>query len=142
MISQLGWLNERLFVAIVDAVINLSLLAICTSYLWYEMATPGWREWRSNKLALGIWCHMFGLSLRTTWGAVLLWLFARGYDIGPVEDAYPLAFLGGMISAAGVLCKIRVLSPEGMGRERWLWIAVMFIAAVSGALGVSTVNLR
>lgn len=139
MISQLGFLDERLFVAIADAVVNCSLLIICSIFLVHEMGTPHWREWRSNQLALGIWCHMFGLSLRTTWGAGLLWLYAKGYDIGVIENAYPIAFFGGVISTAGVLCKIRVLSPHSVAR--WLWVVIMVLAFLSGFTGITSVRM-
>lgn len=138
MISQIGFLNERLFVAILDAVVNCALLMICSFFLAHEMRTPEWRKWRSNQLAIGIWCHMFGLSLRTIWNAVLLWLYARGHDIGVIENAYPIAFFGGLISTAGVLCKIRVLSPHGV--EKWLWVGIMALAVLSGLTGVVSVN--
>jgi hypothetical protein len=83
---------------------------------------------------------MFGLTLKESWGAMLLILYAYHYDIGVVETTYPFAFIGGVFSAAGVLCKLRVLSPAW--GARWLWWVTMLTAFASGlaAIGVSEIR--
>lgn len=140
MISHLGFLQWRLFAGVFASVFNVALLAACFGYLWSARKHHGWREAFGNQLALGITLHMLGESMRSTWAAGLLWEFAQGVDIGNLETIYPVAFIGQLISAAGILWKFRNLSPAWCAR--WLWIVVMIAAFGSGWLAVTSAGME
>lgn len=137
MISELGYLHWRLFAVVVAAVVDMALLGVCTAYIWHEWRKPGFIDRFGNQLAIGITMHMLGLTIQRVWGAFLLAFYAYGIDIAPLDNAYPLTFAAGLLSAAGVLWKVRVLTPYIM--VPWLWRVALLAALASGLLSVLAV---
>lgn len=131
MISQLGFLTERTVTAVVLSIVCLAVFLVISAYLLAETKKPGWYDRFGNKLAVPVGLVMFGETLSRGWGAVLTVMFSRGMDIGPIEDRYPLAFAGSVIMLMGMLCMLRILTPEKIGNVRtgeWGWISVGIVA--------------
>lgn len=133
MINAIGFLPERTFIAVGQAVYSFALFLIAFIYLIREARTN--KEWFrrfGNQLAIGIALHMAGETFSRAWGAVLIVLFAHHVDIGAWENRYPVAFAGAILSLGGVLWKVHTLSPAPF--RAWLWWALLLVSFGLGAV--------
>lgn len=137
MISQIGFLTERTVTAVVLSIVCFAVFLIVSAYLLRESKNPGWYDRFGNKLAIAVSVFMFGETLSRGWGAILIVMYYRGMDIGVIENRFPLAFTGSVLMLIGMICKLRILTPEilfGVRTGEWFWMAIATFAIGVGVI--------
>lgn len=134
MISPVAWLDLRSYVAIALALGCFIVFISVTTYIVSEMRRSSeWYTKLGNQAGVAIALFMFGEAVNRGWGAVLTVAFSRGYDIGVIENQYPIALVGATICLFGILAKLRLFTPDRWGYRLSLYAGI-FILTVAGVV--------
>lgn len=135
MIGQVGFLTERIFVAVILALSCLAVTIVVGAYLVREArVNPTWYLNWGNKGAVAIFIFMLGETVARGWGAALIIAYRQGFDLAALENQYPLAFVGAVIAYIGAVCKLRIFSP---GWADWIWVSMALAIIVLGAIAAA-----
>jgi len=118
--------------ALAPFLFGATLLVIVFSFLQYERRTrPDWLWNFGDRLVMAMGLHIAGLVLTWGWGVAVIVANVTGLGEDLVAATYPVAFVGGVLNLAGIVWKVRILSP--LWAKRWLWLLVSLAVLVCGA---------
>lgn len=129
---MIGLLRFREVIAEVLFVLGLGLVVILIHYLWITRHNypKQWWKLRHVQGAMAFLALMFGDSLIRGWGTLSYVALRHGHSIFDLENEYPVALAGTIVTVFGMCWCIRLFSPYVWQERSWIFsmiAAVMFV---------------